>query len=786
MARFDFPVISRSLRAAPVAVLAVCAANSADAKRLAFVVGNSSYESVYSLKNAAKDAGDVARTLEALDFDVTLVTDADQTEFWDALNAFAARADAEDAESTLFYFSGHAFQLDGANYLIPSDASLSNRSAIESETWRLDEIVARLEDRNRQTLIFLDACRNNPLPEGQRGGTQSGLAKLETGSGTFVAFATQPNNVTADGAGDNSPFTSALISRMETKGISISDMMIEVRNEVEDSTFGRQTPWDQSSLRAQFYFNPVVERSAKLTDADYEMIASLPPETRSRLLAAMGKAGLRIEEAEIEDAKTAIAVVAHPAFTIEDVDGDLGEKISATREVLAAKPEEPGTGDAIPALLIYDVPDTELAARAGARAPRLSVRTPRESSVQVVLGRVPGTSTDAQLAQAVAGANGATLGGTTTADLASGTAAQRQAAAATGTVLGTSGGDTTVPGVPSGAERTQVVAGANGATLGGTTTADLASGTAAQRQAAAATGTVLGTSGGDTTVPGVPSGAERTQVVAGANSATLGGTTTADLASGTAAQRQAAAATGTVLGTSGGDNTILTAATDDQPQAGTAAGVTAGLQPSLAAVLPPDPGQPDDALLGEAGIILASIGATRSVAPIPADYSRVPGAELTLDAAADLGITIEAPEPDLVGRDLARAVQVELQRLGCYRMAIDGAFGKGSRLALARYYGNRRLAPNAIDPSNALLRILRAEDSVICKGTQIQDVRVAKVKKKITSDRKAKAVAKKPTRKKTTKTTKKQRIEVKRKKAVKNTGRTTKRSIKRINTRAFR
>ncbi|TIT82561.1 MAG: caspase family protein, partial [Mesorhizobium sp.] len=84
--------------------------------------------------------------------------------------------------------------------------------------------------------------------------TADGLAQVEVGENIFVAFATQPGNTTVDGAGDNSPFTTALLQNIEIPGLSISDMMIRVRNETEALTLGRQVPWDQSNLREQFYF----------------------------------------------------------------------------------------------------------------------------------------------------------------------------------------------------------------------------------------------------------------------------------------------------------------------------------------------------------------------------------------------------------------------------------------------------------------------------------------------------------------------------------------------------
>jgi len=292
--------------------LALCvvtfAADSAEARKLALVVGNSAYTGVAPLKNAAQDARDIADSLKRLGFEVTLLTDISGTSFWDKVEAFSL--DAETADSTVFFYSGHAFQMNGANYLVPVDAKLTSRDAIQQETWNIDGIIARLQDRKRQTLIFLDACRNDPLPQSVRGTSSAsdGLARLQTGVGTFVAFATEPGAVTFDGAGDapNSPFTTALLEHIETPGISMSDLMIEVRNEVEERTFRRQTPWDQSSLREQFYFNPVAEAKQELSDADYELLAQLAPEDRKKFLDLLRASGF--SESSLEAADTAIEV----------------------------------------------------------------------------------------------------------------------------------------------------------------------------------------------------------------------------------------------------------------------------------------------------------------------------------------------------------------------------------------------------------------------------------------------------------------------------------------------
>ena len=256
-------------------------------RRVALIVGNSNYKSVYSLKNAVSDSTSVSAVLSRLGFEVIEASDVTKAGFVTALDKFSVAS--KDAEAAVFYYSGHGFQLGGTNFLVPTDAKLNNRKTILKETMRLNDIIKAVQDRNRQTLIFLDACRNNPLPKSVRDKSMiDGLAQLEAGTGTFVAFATQPGNITRDGAGDHSPFAAALIEHMETPGISISDMMIRVRNSVEVATLQTQTPWDQSSLRTQFYFSPEEEVSADLTEEDKELLLSLPPALRKKFAAQFG------------------------------------------------------------------------------------------------------------------------------------------------------------------------------------------------------------------------------------------------------------------------------------------------------------------------------------------------------------------------------------------------------------------------------------------------------------------------------------------------------------------
>ena len=119
-----------------------------------------------------------------------------------------------------------------------------------------------LEREGKTNIVFLDACRDNPLARNlarsmgtRSAGVGRGLAQVQAGVGTFIAYSTQPGNVALDGAGRNSPFTAALAKAIREPGRNLTAVMIDVRKEVLDVTGGKQVPWDHSALTGDFYFH---------------------------------------------------------------------------------------------------------------------------------------------------------------------------------------------------------------------------------------------------------------------------------------------------------------------------------------------------------------------------------------------------------------------------------------------------------------------------------------------------------------------------------------------------
>lgn len=247
-------------------LLALAWSAAAGERRVALVIGNGAYGASGALRNPPHDAADLAEALEGLGFEVTLGLDEDRLRMLDLIDAFADAAQGADA--ALFYYAGHGLQIDAHNYLVPVDAVLRSADDVSAQTVRLDTIAKRLEGAPGTKLIFLDACRDNPLaglssPAGE--GARPGLARVGDAAGFLFAFATQPDNVAEDGAGRNSPFAAAMLSHINTPGQDIASTMISVRKDVLAMTGGQQIPWENSSLTQQFQFAPGTETASPET-----------------------------------------------------------------------------------------------------------------------------------------------------------------------------------------------------------------------------------------------------------------------------------------------------------------------------------------------------------------------------------------------------------------------------------------------------------------------------------------------------------------------------------------
>jgi hypothetical protein len=225
--------------------------------RVALVIGNSAYRHAAMLDNPQNDASDMAAAAEKLGFKVIKGLDLDKSGMDRTIRQFAEAL--KGATMGMFYYAGHGLQVSGRNYLVPVDAELKTAESLDFEMVGLDVVQRIMEAASETNVIFLDACRDNPLSRNlaRAMGTRSaaighGLTAQEAGAGTLISFSTQPGNVALDGTGTrNSPYAAALTKHITTEGAGLAGLLLQVRRDVMAATGKRQIPWEHSALVAE-------------------------------------------------------------------------------------------------------------------------------------------------------------------------------------------------------------------------------------------------------------------------------------------------------------------------------------------------------------------------------------------------------------------------------------------------------------------------------------------------------------------------------------------------------
>ena len=256
------------------AMMLLVGAAQAQGRRVALIIGNSSYRNVDRLANPASDARLIATTLKNAGFALVgdgPLLDLDKGRFDRAVQAFGNAL--QGADVALFYYSGHGMQVDGVNWLVPVDARPASPRDLDFQMVDANLILKQMEGAGTKlNMLILDACRNNPFAVRGVRGSQAGLAEMHAPEGTLISYATQPGNVAADGDGRNSPYSQALAAAIQRPGTDVFQVFNQVGLSVKQQTGGQQQPWLASSpISGNFYFfsGPVtIQPPPAAVDAD--------------------------------------------------------------------------------------------------------------------------------------------------------------------------------------------------------------------------------------------------------------------------------------------------------------------------------------------------------------------------------------------------------------------------------------------------------------------------------------------------------------------------------------
>jgi uncharacterized caspase-like protein len=207
-------------------------------QRVALVIGNGAYIGSL-LSNPVKDAKAISAKLSDMGFNVTTLLNVNRSQLGEALASF--QVTSKDSDTTVLFYAGHGAVLDGIPYLVPIDATLETSTSLRNSSVSLGIAVAEFMS-GRRKIILLDSSLANPYRE-----SSGQHLMMPTPSGALIAYATEVGFSAADGPGQNSPFTTALIERIGQHD-DVAVVLRQVRDSVIKATNGQQRPWFSDAI----------------------------------------------------------------------------------------------------------------------------------------------------------------------------------------------------------------------------------------------------------------------------------------------------------------------------------------------------------------------------------------------------------------------------------------------------------------------------------------------------------------------------------------------------------
>ena len=211
----------------------------------ALIIGNDHYDALPSLAKAQEDATGYSALFAEKGFEVTTIMNVPMAQMRRELAMFYETV--QPGDTVAFIYSGHGWSDGSQNYLVPTDAQITNSSAVAVEmsiplkngvNGILDNISAR---DSRLTIAVVDACRNNPFGGNltRSTGVTRGLAPIEPAEGTFLVYSAGAGQAALDRLGEAdtqefSVFTRFFLRNLDSTG-DLRQATIQTRNQVQQA-----------------------------------------------------------------------------------------------------------------------------------------------------------------------------------------------------------------------------------------------------------------------------------------------------------------------------------------------------------------------------------------------------------------------------------------------------------------------------------------------------------------------------------------------------------------------
>ncbi|MBB6005653.1 caspase family protein [Arcicella rosea] len=232
---------------------------SSTTKRIALVIGNSSYNYFQKDITATNDVKLISKALTDLDFEVFQYLDLDYNTTKSVLAGFKEKI--KNADVALLYYSGMGANVEGIDYLFPIDFKIHNNNFSESfntNCFSNNYIFSLFEDNpNRANIILWDAgSRQDP---GIHRSEKSPQIQLLPPLNTFLMYACQVGEATHATEKAISLFTEKLTTEIiinQEINFLFENVKKTVINEVKN-----QVPLKISTLTKKFYFTKSIDNT---------------------------------------------------------------------------------------------------------------------------------------------------------------------------------------------------------------------------------------------------------------------------------------------------------------------------------------------------------------------------------------------------------------------------------------------------------------------------------------------------------------------------------------------
>ncbi len=207
-------------------------------RRIAFIIGNSTYQNLPELHTPINDAKAIKARLQQLGFAVKMLADADSSNV--SLSLKSIQDTLQENDVVFFYFSGYGINKNKTNYILPIDAQLNPLKNTISLKGVKDNLSSK---KVKYCFMVLDA--NRELFDVERLGIHSGFVQDSTSKNGNVlsVFAAKEGNLSNEQQDfQNSTFSASLIRYLGKVNTGIRTVLDSTINDVSSKTTGLQTP----------------------------------------------------------------------------------------------------------------------------------------------------------------------------------------------------------------------------------------------------------------------------------------------------------------------------------------------------------------------------------------------------------------------------------------------------------------------------------------------------------------------------------------------------------------